>query len=95
MNIRRLAHPSASVSNRAALSVLVALVLSLLPGGPAVRAVEPPAYELVDLGTLGGRASGAYDFNEQGQIVGYSQTASGETPAFLCQDGHMAGLCTL
>jgi len=48
-----------------------------------------------DLGTLGGNRSYAYDINDSGQVVGYSYTASGESHAFLYEDGEMKDLGTL
>ena len=50
---------------------------------------------MTDLGTLGGRGSQAVAINERGQIVGESETASGETHAFLWQHGTMTDLGTL
>ncbi len=40
-------------------------------------------YETIDLGTLGGALSAATDVNNGGQVVGWSQDASGVSHAFL------------
>lgn len=40
-------------------------------------------YTLIDLGTLGGQASRGEAINDQGWVAGESETASGETRAFL------------
>ncbi len=40
-------------------------------------------YETIDLGTLGGALSAATDVNNAGQVVGWSQDASGVSHAFL------------
>ena len=48
-----------------------------------------------DLGTLGGLGSRALAINGSGQIVGTSVTASGQTHAFLWQEGAMIDLGTL
>jgi probable HAF family extracellular repeat protein len=49
-----------------------------------------------DLGRgLGGVRTRGVDLNEQGQVVGYSQTATGELHAFLWQDGEITDLGTL
>jgi uncharacterized membrane protein len=40
-----------------------------------------------DLGTLGGSHSAANDINDLSQVVGYSQTAAGETHAFFGRTG--------
>lgn len=49
----------------------------------------------IDLGTLGGNSSYASHVNEAGQIAGTSTTSSGETHAFLWQNGVMTDLGTL
>jgi probable HAF family extracellular repeat protein len=53
------------------------------------------AYEVIDLGTLGGTTSEAFSINARSQVVGSSQTASGETHAFLWENGVMKDLGTL
>ena len=40
-----------------------------------------------DLGTLGGRQGFAASINDRGQVVGQAETQSGETHAFLWQQG--------
>jgi probable HAF family extracellular repeat protein len=51
---------------------------------------------MTDLGTLGGLTSSAHGINSAGQIVGESQTAQGETHAFLWNKaGGMVGLGVL
>ncbi|HXK31377.1 MAG TPA: hypothetical protein VJZ94_01370 [Candidatus Paceibacterota bacterium] len=42
-----------------------------------------PAYEVIDLGTLGGDSSVAYGINDRGQVVGNSKTSNGSEHAFL------------
>lgn len=48
--------------------------------------------EMVDLGTLGGATSRAYGINEMGQVVGFADTASGDTHAFLYTDTNGDGV---
>ena len=50
---------------------------------------------LRDLGTLGGAATRGRGLSADGQVVGESQTATGETHAFLWTDGVMQDLGTL
>lgn len=40
-------------------------------------------YKIIDLGTLGGRISGARAINDFGQVVGWSKNAEGQTQAFI------------
>ena len=51
-----------------------------LPSPPIRR---PLRYTVTDIGTLGGAESHAARINNRGQIVGYSNTMSGEQHAFL------------
>jgi probable HAF family extracellular repeat protein len=48
-----------------------------------------------DLGTLGGTSSWAYGINDQGEIVGESDTATGLRQAFVVRAGEMISLGTL
>src|SRR5438876_321766 len=52
----------------------------------------PPAYKIVDLGTLGGKSSTAMDINNKGRITGYSDTSTAARHAFLYKDGKMFDL---
>jgi len=57
-------------------------------GSPPPRAMlYTPGVRVQDLGTLGGTRSEAYALNEQGQVVGYSTTATGARHAFLWTPG--------
>lgn len=58
-------------------------------------ATQVPEYTVIDLGTLGGSESYAYGINDRGQVVGYSETKSGDKHAFLYADGVMRDLGTL
>ena len=52
--------------------------------------------KMTDLGTLGGRDSGAAAINEHGQVIGQSLTAKpARTHGFVWQDGEIADLGTL
>jgi probable HAF family extracellular repeat protein len=50
---------------------------------------------MIDLGTLGGSTSHANGINERGQIVGNSETTTGERHPFLWEEGTMIDLGTL
>jgi probable HAF family extracellular repeat protein len=54
-----------------------------------------PSYTVTDLGTLGGSFSRALGMNDSGEIVGFSDTAGGNSHAFLYEDGQMTDLGTL
>lgn len=75
------------------LFTLAASLCLLLPC--AAGTGEVPEYYEVLLGTLGGKTSEALGLNERGQVVGISETAAGETHAFLWERGRMRDLGTL
>ena len=53
--------------------------------------ITPPpeqAFNIIDLGTLGGQASAVTAMNSSGQVVGYSYTATGATHAFIYREGN-------
>jgi probable HAF family extracellular repeat protein len=50
---------------------------------------------IVDLGTLGGAGARAFWINDPAQVVGDSDTGTGQTHAFLWQHGVMTDLGTL
>jgi probable HAF family extracellular repeat protein len=60
----------------------------------AARA-EAQISSLIDLGTLGGAFSDAVAINDAGQVVGVSETASGQLHGFLWHNGMMTDLGTL
>jgi probable HAF family extracellular repeat protein len=62
------------------------------PDGTDSRAFLYRGRSLIDLGSLGGAASRAYDINDRGQIVGGTTTASGGGRAFLYERGKMRPL---
>jgi probable HAF family extracellular repeat protein len=78
--------------------VLLVVVVALSIGAQPVvgQPVEARQFSMTDLGTLpGGTESFAYGINDRGQVVGSSQTASGENHAFLWDKGVMRDLGTL
>ena len=52
----------------------------------------PGPYTLIDLGSLGGGDTQAFDLNDSAQVVGYSRTASLQSRAFLWDNGQMVNL---
>ncbi len=74
------------------MKLCVLAVASVLLVSQAVFGLE---YHIMDLGTLGGSESRAYDINKYGQIVGSAKTSSGKTHAFIYEDGIMSDLGTL
>ena len=61
--------------------------------------VAPPGYQVIDLGSFGGRdtyGSSANAINDRGQVVGYSGTSNGlSLHAFRWEKGKMTDLGTL
>ncbi len=69
---------------------VVVLVISIAPPALAIQ------YSVIDLGILGGDTGYACDFNDSGQVVGYSR--SGSLPnnrAFFWENGVMSDLGVL
>ena len=63
---------------------------------PLLAADELPKYEVVDLGSLGGRDAFGTDINEAGEVTGWAQTGDGAQHAFLARRGRpMKDLGTL
>lgn len=54
-----------------------------------------PGHGATDLGTLGGKSTYAHALNDQGQVVGASETADGHEHAFLWEEGVMSDLGAL
>ncbi len=69
------------------------LALMVVPAAGALGAV--PSYTVTGLGTLGGPESFAYGLNNNGQVVGESDTADGSRRAFLYSNGSLTDLGTL
>ncbi len=59
---------------------------------PLRAETDAPAYELVDLGTLGGAESYAYGLSAAALVVGSASTDAGDRQAFLFQDGVLIDL---
>src|SRR5512136_1894084 len=77
-------------SSKARLIGLTACVMFAVTGATA-----GPLYSVTDLGVLpGGTLSRAFGLNDNGQVVGFSSTATGDR-AFLWQNGVMTDLGTL
>ena len=70
-----------------ALFLMVAICMGIVP---TLSAAE--RYSIIDLGTLGGASSTAVAINRNEQVVGYSDTPSGEIHAFLWQRDLKQGL---
>jgi len=68
---------------------LAGLLMIVISGGRLLG-----QYEVIDLGTLGGRDSCAYAINDKGQVVGKSDTETGEEHAVLWDGGVITDLGT-
>jgi len=77
------------IMSNAALMALLCMAVATMEAVPMLSAAE--RYSITDLGTLGGTYSTAMAINGSGQVVGYSNTSSGETHAFLWQSGLNSG----
>ncbi len=87
----KLAVSSHSGLHRTLITIGVPALLALA-GSHALAEVR---YTVTDLGTLGGGKSYAKGINNHGQVVGWVDTGSGYTRAFLYSDGSMTDLGTL
>jgi probable HAF family extracellular repeat protein len=78
--------------------MLLAVVgLGLTSAGPVAAGAPAaaPSFRVIDLGTLGGKSSGAMDINTRGDVVGWAATKSGAVHAFVFRDGKMIDIGTL
>jgi probable HAF family extracellular repeat protein len=73
------------------LTALAAVAAGLVLAAPAGAA----AYQVVDLGTLGGPSSGATDLNNAGAAVGWAATAGGRVHAVVWRAGRIIDIGTL
>jgi probable HAF family extracellular repeat protein len=73
-------------------ATVVAVVAAALVLAAPARAA---AYQVIDLGTLGGASSGATDLNDAGAIVGWSRNGSGQVRAVVWRAGRMIDIGTL
>src|SRR6516164_7766923 len=78
------------------LSRLLTLLCTLAAPLSLEAAANPTAYNITDLGTLGGSFSQAFTINNNGSVVGFA-TLPGDTAlhAFLWRNGVMTDLGTL
>ena len=70
-----------ATNQRKGICILLFLGLLAVPS-LACGAATLPQYEIIDLGTLGGETSIAYDMNEQGAVAGKSENPDGSMKAF-------------
>ncbi len=76
--------------------LVLGLTVLCSTGAAASKSDGSIAYDIVDLGTLGGPTSGATGINDRGQIVGFSTLpGAATTHAFLYSEGRMTDLGTL
>ena len=81
---------------RAAVRYLTLLAFSASVSGSYQLANAQQAYQVTDLGTLGGTTSTGYGLNDSGQVVGSATTAGNvATHAFLYSQGIVTDLGTL
>ncbi len=71
--------------------------ISVFLASIAISAHATPGYTVTDLGVLGGTYSDsrAYGINSLGQVVGQSDTGTGDTHAFIYSNGQMQDIGTL
>lgn len=73
--------------------LLLCLLFSALLSPAAAQA--PTRYQLLDIGTLGGKNCHEFALNDRAQVVGSSQTTAGVFHALLWEKGRMRDLGTL
>lgn len=72
-----------------------ATVIAAMAAAPLCAGAQNVQYSLTDLGTLGGVFSSGYGLDSNGEVTGYSRTASNQAHAFLYASGAMQDLGTL
>ena len=89
--------PRTMIGSRAAFvaSGLVMLLCALSSQSSGASPVPTARWEVVALGTLGGRFSSAVDVNSGGLVVGDAETRAGDSHAFIWRSGRMRDLRTL
>ena len=73
----------------------ICLVAVVAAGTLLAQSAMAREFTITDLGTLGGNESYAVDINNSGQVIGNSTTFTGDTHAFIWENGVMTDLGTL
>lgn len=75
--------------------LIAGLFALVLTQGRSLAQDQNVTYTITDLGTLGGVSSSAFGINNRGQVTGRAAIGTGESHAFLWQDGQIVDLGTL
>jgi probable HAF family extracellular repeat protein len=86
------------MNNRTPISILLllgVLILLVTAANSEAKQIQRIRYHYIDLGTLGGAFSSSYGINNWGQVVGFSETDTGNFQAFVWTCNKMIDLESL